>query len=426
MDTRDCNEIAAWLAEAGLLGIRDEASLTQAFCERCVECGLPLGKVFVMIDTLHPMYEARAFFWDEDPESPFREEEHVRSRDPEGAVQWSRSPFLQMLRRRETSLRCRLEHGETRGYPAIQELCDAGQTDYLAYVYRTRQAVRVEDVDAFYARFTTARPGGFSDADVACLAQLTPHLGLAIRSAAQTRLTKTLAEAYLGRDAGRRVLSGAIRHDAVRRIRAVLWYSDITGYTHLSESVQVDQLIPLINDYAEAVIGAVKSAGGDVLKLIGDGVLAMFTSSRPEYACRAAVDAEHDLRLRLDQLARRRKTEGLPVADIHLGLHAGDVLYGNIGTPDRLDFTVVGQAVNEVSRISDMCHSTGRNMLCSSEFADLLLGEERDKLVSVGRFALKGVGKAKELLTLDPSLAAAGTIPKKMTTSRRRASVARP
>ncbi|MBC2802714.1 hypothetical protein ELH53_04190 [Rhizobium ruizarguesonis] len=114
----------------------------------------------------------------------------------------------------------------------------------------------------------------------------------------------------------------------------------------------------------------------------------------------------------------------MPVADIHLGLHAGDVFYGNIGTPDRLDFTVVGQAVNEVSRISDMCQSTGRNMLCSLEFADLLLGAERDKLVSVGRFALKGVGKATELFTLDPSLAAADTTPK-MKASRRRASVAR-
>lgn len=233
-DTPDCNEIAAWLAEAGLLGIRDEASLTKAFCQRCVEAGLPLGKVFVMIDTLHPMYKARAFFWDEDSENALREEEHVGSHDPQGTAQWSRSPFLQMLRRRETSLRCRLEHGETRGYSAVQELRDAGQTDYLAFVYRTRQAVRVEDVHAFYARFTTARPGGFSDVDVACLTQLAPHLGLAIRSAAQTRLTKTLAEAYLGHDAGRRVLSGAIRHDAVRRIRAVLWYSDITGYTHLS------------------------------------------------------------------------------------------------------------------------------------------------------------------------------------------------
>jgi adenylate cyclase len=190
----------------------------------------------------------------------------------------------------------------------------------------------------------------------------------------------------------------------VKRINAVLWFSDITGYTNLSESVQNDQLVPLINDYAEAVISAVKGAGGDVLKLIGDGVLAIFTSSRPEYACRAAVEAERDMRARLLKLAKRRGNDGLPVADIHLGLHSGRVFYGNIGTPDRLDFTVVGQPVNEVSRISSMCQSAGRNMLCSSEFAELLLGEEREKLVSVGRFALRGVGRAQELFTLDPGL----------------------
>jgi adenylate cyclase len=404
MKIRDCDEIATWLAEAGLLGIRSEGSLVQAFCERCIEAGLPLGKSFVMIDTLHPMHEARAFFWDEDKSIGFQEVEYPSSRDGDAAELWKRSPFLQMLRRRESTLRCRLETGETRGFPAIEELRDAGQTDYLAIVYRIRQAMRVEDVDAFYARWTTARPGGFSEEEVGVLSRLTPHLGLAVRSAAQTRLTKTLVEAYLGQGPGRQVLSGGIRHDSVKRINAVLWFSDITGYTNLSESVQNDQLVPLINDYAEAVIGAVKGAGGDVLKLIGDGVLAMFTSSRPEYACRAAVEAERDMRARLLQLARRRQNDGLPVADIHLGLHAGRVFYGNIGTPDRLDFTVVGQPVNEVSRISSMCQSAGRKMLCSSEFAELLLGEEREKLVSVGRFALRGVGRAQELFTLDPGL----------------------
>lgn len=404
MRIKDCDDIAAWLAEAGLIGIRSEGSLVQAFCERCAEAGLPLSKAFVMIDTLHPMHEARGFFWDADMSIGFREEEYRSSSDGDGAELWQRSPFLHMLRRREATLRCRLEDGDTRGFPAIEELRNAGQTDYLAIVYRIRQAMRVEDVDAFYARWSTARPGGFSDEDIAFLSRLTPHLGLAVRSAAQTRLTKTLVEAYLGEGPGRQVLSGGIRHGSVKRINAVLWFSDITGYTHLSEKVQNNQLVPLINDYAGAVIGAVKDAGGDVLKLIGDGVLAIFTSSRPEYACRAAVEAERDMRLRLLQLAKRREKANLPVADIHLGLHAGKVFYGNIGTPDRLDFTVVGQPVNEVSRIVSMCQSTGRNMLCSSEFADLLVGDEREKLVSVGRFALRGVGRAQELFTLDPGL----------------------
>lgn len=409
MKTTDADEIAGWLAEAGLLGARNEASLTQAFCERCVAAGLPLGKAFVMIDTLHPLHESRGIFWDEDPAIAFREEEFPSSKEGEDAVLWQRSPFFHLIKRRETTLRCKLEAGETRGYPAIEELRDAGQTDYLAIVYRIRQAARVEDVDAFYTRWTTSRPGGFTDEEIGHLKRLTPLLGLAIRSATQTRLAKTLVEAYLGRDPGRRVLSGGIRRGAIQKINAVLWFSDMTGYTRLSETVETGQLIPLLNDYAEAVITAVQSAGGDVIKLIGDGVLAIFAGAKPEQACQAAMQAERGMRERLADLALRRHRASQPVADIHLGLHVGDVFYGNIGSPDRLDFTVVGPAVNEVSRIGAMCQSAGRNMLCSAEFADLLPEEERRDFVCVGRYALRGVGRAQELFTLDPGLVAPGS-----------------
>ena len=141
-----------------------------------------------------------------------------------------------------------------------------------------------------------------------------------------------------------------------------------------------------------------------MLKLIGDGVLAIFAGAKPEHACRAAMLAERDLRERLADLALRRQRADQPVADIHLGLHVGDVFYGNIGSPDRLDFTVVGPAVNEVSRISALCQSAGRHMLCSSEFRELLSDEDQRDLVCVGRYALRGVGRASELFTIDPTL----------------------
>ena len=404
MNRSQADDIAEWLAEAGLLGLRNEASLAQAFCERCVAAGLPIGRAFVMIDTLHPLHESRAFFWDEDPETSFREEELGSSREGPGAAAWLNSPFFHMIQRRETMLRCRIEQGETRGYSAVEDLRDLGQTDYLAIVYRIRHAARVEDVDAFYARFTTARPGGFSDEDIAQLKRLTPLLGLAIRSASQARLAKTLVEAYLGRDAGRRVLNGGIRRGAVQKINAVLWFSDMTGYTKLSETVESDQLIPLLNDYAEAVISSVQSAGGDVLKLIGDGVLAIFAGRKMNEVGAAAMKAERTMRLRLADLRAARERSGQPAADVKLGLHVGDVFYGNIGSIDRLDFTVVGQAVNEVSRIVSMCSSIDRELLLSSEFVALLAPEERANLVSVGRYALRGVGRANELFTRDPGL----------------------
>ncbi|MGE0281509.1 MAG: adenylate/guanylate cyclase domain-containing protein, partial [Rhizobiaceae bacterium] len=250
----------------------------------------------------------------------------------------------------------------------------------------------------------TKVPVGFSDNHADALKRLTTLLALALRLAAQTRLADTLVQTYLGRDPGRRVLQGGIVRGRVEKISAVLWFSDLTGYTRLSEEASSDQIITLLNDYAEAVITSVHEAGGDVLKLIGDGILAIFSGGDLQQDSMAAMAAGRALGQRLHDLAERRRAEGLPVADVHLGIHFGDVYYGNIGSPDRLDFTVVGSAVNEVSRIASMCHSVDRRILCSAEFIDLLPKEYQQNFVSVGRFALRGVGSARHLYTLDPSL----------------------
>ena len=159
---------------------------------------------------------------------------------------------------------------------------------------------------------------------------------------------------------GRRVLSGRIIRGVAERIGAVLWFSDLRGFTRITDEAPPEQIIPLLNDYAEAVISAVHEAGGDVLKLIGDGTLAIFKADDPARACRYALEAEALTRERVAALNARRAAEGLPVTDVYLGLHIGEVFYGNIGSPDRLDFTVVGPAVNEASRIAAMCRSAER------------------------------------------------------------------
>ena len=189
---------------------------------------------------------------------------------------------------------------------------------------------------------------------------------------------------------------------AAERINAVIWFSDMQGYTKLSESIESDQLIPFLNDYAEIVITSVHGAGGDVLKLIGDGVLAIFTSDDPAEACAAALRAETDMRARHADLNAKRVASDQPVSSIYLGMHIGDVFYGNIGSKDRLDFTVVGPAVNEASRIASMCRSVDRDVLFSSDFREALPEKERERLVSVGRYALRGVSRARELFTLEP------------------------
>jgi adenylate cyclase len=184
-------------------------------------------------------------------------------------------------------------------------------------------------------------------------------------------------------------------------ISAVLWFSDIRGYTAISERASPDQILPLLNDYAEVVISAIHGAGGDVLKLIGDGTLAIFKADDPAEACRLALQAEAELRQRLIALNQRRGEQSQPVASIYLGLHIGDVFYGNIGSRDRLDFTVIGPAVNEVSRIASMCRSVERYVLMSSGFVATLPPSERHNLVSVGRYALRGINRAQELFTID-------------------------
>ena len=208
-------------------------------------------------------------------------------------------------------------------------------------------------------------------------------------------------ETYLGRDAGRSVLNGRIARGVAERIEAVLWYSDLRSYTRISDTMPPEQIIPFLNDYADAIISAIHEAGGDVLKLVGDGTLAIFKSDDLATAGRCALRAETLARSNIAALNLRRADEGLPVTAAYLGLHVGEVFYGNIGSRDRLDFTVVGPAVNEVSRIADLCRSTERDTLVSAAFREALHDLDRTGLVSVGRYALRGVSRSQDLFTLE-------------------------
>jgi adenylate cyclase len=261
-------------------------------------------------------------------------------------------------------------------------------------------------MDSVYSYWVTRKPEGFGELGLSALRDLVPLLGLAIKSGAQVEIARTLGRVYLGRDASEQVLRGRISRGVTERISAVLWFSDLRGSTAISESIGPDEIIPFLNDYAQAAIDAVHEAGGDVLKLIGDGVLAMFTNPDMSAAGRAALRAEHRFRANMAALNARRAAEGRPTTSAYLGLHVGEVFYGNIGSEDRLDFTVVGPAVNEVSRIASMCRSVDRDMLVSSDFCAGLDLAGQGHLVSTGRFALRGIGRAQDLYTLDPDIAA--------------------
>ena len=395
-------ELRTWLTEAGLAG-KSETVLLDGFCRRARDAGLPLVRAAIIIDTLHPVHEGRAFLWRREAgQAQTRLVEYGPTGEGEAAENWRRSVFFHLLETGGSLFRVRFHAGEAADFSTMVQMRAEGMTDIAAMITRFAGSGAIGEMDLLYSYWATDRPHGFDDAQVEALAGLVPVLALAVKCVSLARIAGTLVETYLGRDAGRRVLKGLIRRGVADKISAVLWYSDLRGFTRITDQAAPEQIIPLLDDYAEAVISAIYENGGDVLKLIGDGTLAIFTAAAADEACRSAIAAHGLLQERLVQLNRRRAGNVLPTTDVYVGLHIGEVFYGNIGSDERLDYTVVGPAVNEVARIAAMCRSVERNVLLSQAFAGAMAGLERGRLVSVGRYALRGVERPQELFTLDP------------------------
>jgi adenylate cyclase len=401
MDEADLNAIGSWVTEAGLIG-RSESELMAGFCRRLVEHGISLARAVVILDTLHPIYEGRAFRWRADVPETAEAIDYGRTNEGEAAENWRRTPFFHLLQSNGTVMRRHLAAGDAADFPEFAQARDEGATDYLVLVHRFAAEGVIGEMDCVYSTWSSHAPEGFAEDAVTALKRLAPFLNLAVKSAALARMAGTLAATYLGRDAGQRVMSGRIVRGVAEKISAVLWSSDLHGYTHISDNSPPEQIIPLLNDYAEIVISAVHAQGGDVLKLIGDGTLAIFTGQNRQEACVAALAAAARVRKDTAELNRQRDEAGLPATSVYLALHIGEVFYGNIGSRDRLDFTVIGPAVNEVSRILAMSRSVERDLLLSVSFADALGPEMRGRLVSVGRYALRGVGQPQELFIPEP------------------------
>jgi adenylate cyclase len=405
MDPTPRLNLTNWLVSQGLTGAA-ENDLVRGFCERCRAQGIELSRGQVFIDTLHPIFEGRGFRWNdvETNESDIFEYESTSVGD--AAQNWRRSVFYHLLEHGHDEIQIDLAEYGSLDFSMIEDLATRGHRHFLGFVHRFGEAGTIGQMDCFYSYWLTRNELGFSEQGLSALRDLVPVLGLAIKSAAQVDIARTLGRVYLGRDASEQVLRGRISRGVTERIKAVLWFSDLRGSTAISESIAPDEIIPFLNDYAQAAIDAVHEAGGDVLKLIGDGVLAMFTNEDMSIAKRAALRAEHRFRRNIRELDTRRSADGRPTTSAYVGLHVGEVFYGNIGSEDRLDFTVVGPAVNEVSRIASMCRSVDRELLASDEFRAGLDAAGRGYFVSTGRFALRGIGRAQDLYTLEPVIAA--------------------
>ena len=393
--------ITAWLADAGLRG-ESEETLIRGFGERLVALGAPLAGGRVLVDTLHPLYEGRAFTWLQGA-TEITVNEYGDTSDGEALERWRRTPFYELEINGGSHLVLELDDAAIDNFSFFSELRNAGGRHVLLLIDRFGEQGGIGPADCLYSAWATDDEDGLRGANVEALLRLTPVLALALKTASLGRIAHTLVETYLGRDAGQRVLKGRIARGVAEEIKAVLWFSDLRDYTRISDSSPPEHIIPMLNDYADVIISAIHWQGGDVLKLIGDGVLAIFPAADRQAACLAAITAAGKARAKVAKLNTRRMAESLPATSFYLGLHIGYVFYGNIGSRDRLDFTVIGPAVNEVSRIASMCRSVDQPLLMSDAFVDGLRDRRQDFL-SVGRFALRGVAAPRELFTLDPAV----------------------
>ena len=247
--------------------------------------------------------------------------------------------------------------------------------------------------------FTTDAPGGFAEGEIELIQATLPALALALKSHAGHEIASNLLRTYLGEHAGQRVHSGSVRRGVAESLQAALLYADVRGFTRLSDILSGAEIMDMLDDIFEAVIAPLRPRGGHVLKFIGDAVLAIFPFEERDEAetCRIALDAAEEALASLSVRGDERRKEGRPFAEVDIALHVGEVLYGNFGAVDRLDFTAIGPAVNEVARLEKLCEPLGRHILMSDRFANAARTPCGARMRSLGTFTLRGVGAPKEV-----------------------------
>ncbi|MCK6524674.1 adenylate/guanylate cyclase domain-containing protein [Myxococcota bacterium] len=331
--------------------------------------GVPVDRCMVGLQVLHPQVRVVSWSWRHGVDDVVeREFDYSLEEQPI----YLSSPIVE-LRKGTPLIRRRLVGPDARlDYPILHDLVADGFTDYVALSFR------VEQGPGNAVTWATQAPGGFTPDQVEALQAMLPVLSLLLEVHAQRRISRALLGTYLGQDAGRRVLSGQVRRGDGERIRAVIWCSDMRDFTQLSDSMPGPALLTMLNTCFERQVWAIHRNGGEVLKFIGDGLLAIFRIDDREgveaEASRRAVVAGVEAFASLQEENLRRVGQGLLPIRVGLALHIGDVEFGNIGAPDRLDFTVIGPAVNLAARLESLSKILGEPFLLSSAVAQALAG----------------------------------------------------
>lgn len=395
--TSDVIRISEWLTEQGLLRASLE-TLLEGYCERLHKIGLPIMRGYISGRTLHPTISVLACAWR--PEEGIRTDVYVH-RDGQSEA-YLLSPIKRIIDLGLKDFRVPLSHDHPSEFPLCEELRQEGATDYLAQLSVFGRDSISNSHTGLMSSWATAEPSGFSDNDIEVLRHLMPHLALAVQARLAQDISINLLNTYVGSEAGTRILNGEIRRGALDVISSVIFLVDLRGFTSMSERTPREELVAMLNQYFDCMVSPIVEQGGNVLKFLGDGLLATFplNGHSADHLCEHALDAAVDVLKRVAAIRPERLAEGKPVMEVDIALHLGDVYWGNVGSVERLDFTMIGPAVNQAARIETLCGQYERNLLVSETFAHAAK-QSSDRLVSIGRFALRGVQTSQSIYTLD-------------------------
>jgi adenylate cyclase len=373
-------QINEWLSSERARQLTDVEVVT-AFGERMAKLA-PVKRVATSVRTMHPEVFVRNMVWTAEKGT----ELSVRNHEMVDKSAYTASPIPEIYGGTH-SIRVRLADPDSAtGYEVCDQMREEGATDYIVY------RLPLYDQTSSWVSYTTWEPDGFSDEHFATFESVLGTLSLRIALFSVLTAARSLLRTYLGPEASARVLRGAFTRGSGELMDAVIFTCDMRGFTTLVDSHPIEQVIQLLDAYFEAVAEPIGQHGGEILKLIGDAVLAVFPLTSDDACERALLAAE----AALANVQKLTAPDGGPPR-IGIGLHVGEVLYGNIGASDRLDFTVIGRAVNEVCRIEAKCKELGVDVLLTRAIAGRLRGRE---VSSVGRHQLRGVSGDTELFTL--------------------------
>ena len=379
-----CNDVVEWLTD-GAPATSDTRELVAELCDRLVGCGIPVWRFGLFVLTLHPQIMGQAFLW-----KPGAGVE-VRSASFETfeTEAFPQSPVRRVIDTR-ASLRRKLGEASCPiDFDVTRDLRAQGATDYLAVpLFFANGAVHG-------ATFAPRQPGGFTAAQTAAIKSVIAPLARVAENRLLARTASILLDTYVGNNAGSRILAGQIRRGDTATIHAAVWLSDMRGFTRLADRLPPQTLVDMLNRYFDCQLPAIAKHGGEVLKFIGDGLLAIFPiaagGENARDVCHNALAAAHEARA---AIASSNPIEG--GVRFGLALHVGEVLYGNIGSGNRLDFTCIGPTVNLAARIEKLTSELGRAILASDEFARHCSSQ----FVPVGEFELRGFGIARAVFGL--------------------------